>query len=119
MRNDRNQNYRNNNQNNEKFNRNGQNGNNNFRNNQNNRFGNNNNRRPLDEKGIDKNIKNIMTTEIVEKESQRDYSSKAIDKQKASRQYDEAKSIKKANKSRRSSQFEEFDTGKAKRFKTS
>ena len=117
MRNDRNQNYRNNNQNNEKFNRNGQNGNNNFRNNQNNRFGNNNNRRPLDEKGIDKNIKNIMTTEIVEKESQRDYSSKAIDKQKASRQYDEAKSIKKANKSRRSSQFEEFDTGKLKDLK--
>ncbi len=116
MRNDRNQNYRNNNQNNEKFNRNGQNGNNNFRNNQNNRFGNN-NRRPLDEKGIDKNIKNIMTTEIVEKESQRDYSSKAIDKQKASRQYDEAKSIKKANKSRRSSQFEEFDTGKLKDLK--
>ena len=117
MRNDRNQNYRNNNQNNEKFNRNGQNGNNNFRNNQNNRFGNNNNRRPLDEKGIEKNIKNIMTTEIVEKESQRDYSSKAIDKQKASRQYDEAKSIKKANKSRRSSQFEEFDTGKLKDLK--
>ena len=117
MRNDRNQNYRNNNQNNEKFNRNGQNGNNNFRNNQNNRFGNNNNRRPLDEKGIDKNIKNIMTTEIAEKENQRDYSSKAIDKQKASRQYDEAKSIKKANKSRRSSQFEEFDTGKLKDLK--
>ena len=116
MRNDRNQNYRNNNQNNEKFNRNGQNGNNNFRNNQNNRFGNN-NRRPLDEKGIDKNIKNIMTTEIVEKENQRDYSSKAIDKQKASRQYDETKSIKKANKSRRSSQFEEFDTGKLKDLK--
>ena len=117
MRNDRNQNYRNNNQNNEKLNRNGQNGNNNYRNNQNNRFGNNNNRRPLDEKGIDKNIKNIMTTEIVEKENQRDYSSKAIDKQKASRQYDEAKSIKKANKSRRSSQFEEFDTGKLKDLK--
>ena len=116
MRNDRNQNYRNNNQNNEKFNRNGQNGNNNFRNNQNNRFGNN-NRRPLDEKGIDKNIKNIMTTEIVEKENQRDYSSKAIDKQKASRQYDETKSIKKANKSRRSSQFEELDTGKLKDLK--
>ena len=116
MRNDRNQNYRNNNQNNEKFNRNGQNGNNNFRNNQNNRFGNN-NRRPLDEKGIDKNIKNIMTTEIVEKENQRDYSSKAIDKQKASRQYDEAKSIKKANKSRRSNQFEEFDTEKLKDLK--
>ena len=117
MRNDRNQNYRNNNQNNgERFNRNGQNGNNNYRNNQNNRFGNN-NRRPLDEKGIDKNIKNIMTTEIVEKENQRDYSSKVIDKQKASRQYDEAKATKKANKSRRNNQFDEFDSGKLKGLK--
>ena len=116
MRNDRNQNYRNNNQNNDRFNnRNGQNGNNNYRNNTNNRFGN--NRRPLDEKGIDKNIKNIMTTEIVEKESQRDYSSKAIDKQKASRQYDETKSIKRANKSRRNNQIEEFDSGKLKDLK--
>ena len=113
MRSDRNQNYRNNNQNGEKYNKNGQNGNNNFRNNQNNRFG----RRPLDEKGIDKNIKNIMTTEIVEKENQRDYSSKVIDKQKASRQYDETKANKKAAKSRRNNQFDEFDSGKLKGLK--
>ena len=77
--------------------RNGQNGdnrNNNFRNNQNDRFNQNrdgrdnrgqfNRNRPLDEKGIDKNIKNIMTTEIVEKELQRDYSNKVIEKQKIS-----------------------------------
>ena len=70
--------------------------------------------RPLDEKGIDKNIKNIMTTEIVEKENQRDYSSKVLDKQKASRQYDEAKATKKVNKSRRNNQFDEFDSGKLK-----
>ena len=108
-----NQNYRNN-QNGERNNRNGQNGNN-FRNNQNGRF--NNGRRPLDEKGIDKNIKNIMTTEMPEKEAQRDYSSKAIDKQKASRQYDDNKANKKANKSRRSNQFEEFDSGKLKDLK--
>ena len=115
MRNDRNGNFRNNNHGNERFNKNGQNGNNNYRNNQNNKFGN--NRRPLDEKGIDKNIKNIMTTEIVEKENQRDYSSKVLDKQKASRQYDEAKATKKANKSRRNNQFDEFDSGKLKGLK--
>ena len=106
--NDRNQNYRNNNQNYERNNKNGQNGN--FRNNnQNGRF---NNRRPLDEKGIDKNIKNIMTTEITEKENQRDYSTKAIDKQKANNKYDENRLNKKSNKSRRSNQFEEFDSEK-------
>ena len=94
-------------------NRNSQNGNNFRNNNQGGRF----NKRPLDEKGIDKNIKNIMTTEIVEKENQRDYSSKAIDKQKASRQYDEGKANKKANKSRRNNQFDEFDSGKLKDLK--
>ena len=117
----RNNNYRNyeknqvnnrNNQNNDRFNKNGQ---NNYRNNnQSERF---NNRRPLDEKGIDKNIKNIMSTEMPEKEAQRDYNSRAIDKQKASRQYDDNKTNKKANKSRRSNQFEEFDSGKLKDLK--
>ena len=107
--NDRNQNYRNN-QNNDRFNN--RNNANNFRNN-NQR---NNNRRPLDERGIDKNIKNIMTNEIVEKESQRDYTSKAIDKQKASRQYDDNRA-KKSNKSRRNNQFDEFDSGKLKDLK--
>ena len=112
--NDRNQNFRNNN---DKNNRNGQNGNNYRNNNQGGRFNNSNNRRSLDEKGIDKNIKNIMSTEMPEKENQRDYMSKAIDKQKASRQYDESKTNKKANKSRRSSQFDEFDSGKLKDLK--
>ena len=107
---DRNQNHRNN-QNGDR-NRNGQ--NNNYRNNQNGRF--NNGRRALDEKGIDKNIKNIMTQDMPEKENQRDYSSKAIDKQKASRQYDDNKS-KKQNKSRRNNQFDEFDSGKLKDLK--
>ena len=107
--NNRNQNYRNN-QNNDRFNN--RNNSNNFRNNN---QRNNNNRRPLDERGIDKNIKNIMTNEIVEKESQRDYTSKAIDKQKASRQYDDK--AKKNNKSRRNNQFDEFDSGKLKDLK--
>ncbi len=111
-----NPNYRNNNsQNNERNNRNRQNGNN-FRNNQNGRY-NNNNKRPLDEKGLDKNIKNIMTTEIPEKENQRDYNSKAIDKQKANNRYEENKTNKKANKARRNSQFDEFDSGKLKDLK--
>ena len=111
----RNNNYRNN-QNHDRNNRNGQNGNNGYRNNnnQNGRF---NNRKPLDEKGIDKNIKNIMTSEIIEKENQRDYSSRAIDKQKASRQYEDNKTNKKANKSRRNNQFDEFDSGKLKDLK--
>ena len=118
--NDRNNNFRNNNgnknfknnQNGDRNNKNGQ--NNNYRNNQNNRF--NNGKRPLDEKGIDKNIKNIMTTEIVEKESQRDYSSRAIDKQKANSKYDDNKT-KKQNKTRRNNQFDEFDSGKLKDLK--
>ena len=124
--NNKNQNYRNNNyknndrnqgfKNNDRNNRNGQNGNN-FRNNNQNGNGRFNNRRPLDEKGIDKNIKNIMTAEIPEKENQRDYTSKVIDKQKASRQYDDNKTTKKANKARRNNQFDEFDSGKLKDLK--
>ena len=116
----KNNNFRNNNfrdnQNGDRNNRSGQNGNNGYRNNnnQNGRF---NNRRPLDEKGIDKNIKNIMTTEIPEKENQRDYSSRAIDKQKANIKYEENKTNKKANKSRRNNQFDEFDSGKLKDLK--
>ena len=105
--NDRNQNYRNN-----ERGYNNHNNSNNFRNNN----GQRNNRRPLDERGIDKNIKNIMTNEVVEKESQRDYTSRAIDKQKASRQYDDNKA-KKTNKSRRNNQFDEFDSGKLKDLK--
>ena len=107
------------------FNRNNQSGNNNYRNNQNGDYRNNNqnnrgqfgNRgnRPLDEKGIDKNIKNIMTTEIVEKESQRDYSSKVMDKQKANSKYDENKAAKK--KSKKSGRFDEIDGGKLKDLK--
>lgn len=100
----------------------GENGQNRFQNNRNNggRFGNNNmarnDRRPLDEKGIDKNIKNIMATEMPEKENQRDYSTKSIDKQKQNNKFDENKN-KKQNKSRKSGRFEEFDGGKLKDLK--
>ena len=116
-----NNNYQNNNYNGYNQNR--------FQNNRNSngRFGNNNygqrnnnysrnERRPLDEKGIDKNIKNIMATEVVEKENQRDYSTKSIDKQKLNNKFDENKS-KKASKSRKSGRFEEFDGGKLKDLK--
>ena len=114
-------NYRNN-QNGNNY-RNNNDGRNNYRNNNgyNNQNGNRdrefNRNRPLDEKGIDKNIKNIMTTEVVEKELQRDYSNKVMEKQKANSKYDEQKSIKKATKSRKSGRFEEFDDGKLKDLK--
>lgn len=74
-----------------------------------------NERRPLDNKGIDRNIKDIMSVEI-EKENQRDYSTKAIDKQKVNNKYDENKATKKTT--RKSGRFnEEFDGEKLKNLK--
>ena len=91
--------------------------NNNFRNNQNRNNGGNFNRerRPLDEKGIDKNIKDIMAADVVEKENQRDFSSRAIDKVKFERK-EEKNQNQKANKNKKGSRFgaEEFDGGKLK-----
>ena len=87
---------RNNGQNN--FRNNNQNGRNGY-NNGGNRFGNN-NRRPLDEKGIEKNIKNIMTVETnIEEKSTREYN-RNIDKQKNNNKYDENRSNKKKNNRR-------------------
>ncbi len=71
-------------------------------------------RRPLDERGIEKNIKNIMASDVVEKESVREYANKAIDKQKNNR-YEE-KSNKKSSKSRRNG-FEEISSHKLKDLK--
>ena len=96
-------------QNNRPFNRDGQKSFNNNRNQSN--FG---GRRPLDEKGIEKNIKNIMASDIVEKESVREYANKAIDKQKNNR-YEE-KSNKKSSKSRKND-FEEISNHKLKDLK--
>lgn len=98
---------------------------NNFRNNPNRNNNNNNNgnngnfnrqRRPLDERGIDKNIKDIMATDVVEKENQRDFTSKAIDKAKFERKEEKNQ---KANKNKKGSRFtaEEFDGGKLKDLK--
>ena len=123
-RNNRNNNYNNN------YNNNSNNGNNNFRrnnnfnnknnyngnNNYNNNYNNNNrfnNRRPLDEKGIEKNIKNIMAVDTVEKEVVRDYS-KNIDKQKLNNKFDENKNKKSKT---RKNQNSNFDEGKLKTLK--
>ena len=71
-------------------------------------------RRPLDERGIEKNIKNIMASDVVEKENVREYANKSIDKQKNNR-YEE-KSNKKSSKSRKSN-FEEISSHKLKDLK--
>ena len=105
--------------NNNRFNNNRQNGDNKF-NNQNRNgqrpFNRNNNGRPLDNYGIDKNIKDIMATEIVEKEDKRDISTRAIDKEKANR-YEDNKA-KKGAKVKKGDRFsEEFNEGKLKDLK--
>ena len=109
------QNYQNNRNNN--FSRNGQNQNRNNNNNNGNnpnRF--NNSKRALDERGIDRNIKNIMESDIVEKENQRDFSSRAIDKVKFERKEERNQ---KTNKNKKGSRFgrEEIDNGKLKGLK--
>ena len=118
---------RNNNNNNYKnYNSSNNNGNNNFRKNNNrNNYENNgnangnggnrfNNRRPLDEKGIEKNIKNIMSVETAEKEIVREYN-KNIDKQKNNNKFDENKTTKKSKN--RKNQNSSFDEGKLKSLK--
>ena len=74
-----------------------------------NRFG---GRRPLDEKGIEKNIKNIMQSEVVEKEVVRDYN-KNMNKQKNNNRFEENKTKKSKNRKGDSG----FDEGKIKTLK--
>ncbi len=105
-------NYRDNNGQNRFNNRNNQNGQNKYGNNQQ-RQNFNRTQRPLDSKGIDKNIKDIMSTEIIEKENQRDYNNRAIDKAKSNR-YEEKN--KKSSRSRKGN-FDEFDSGKLNKLK--
>ena len=71
--------------------------------------------RPLDAKGIDKNIQNIMSAEMPEKEIQRDYSSKAIDKEKNNNRYEEK--TRKTNRNKKANKFNEFDGDKLKDLK--
>jgi translation initiation factor IF-2 len=100
-----NRNFKNNNNNNNRDNRDGY-RNNNYRNNNNN--GNNNFRnnnyskgpRPMDERTIEKNIKNIMSSEVVEKEVVREYNNKTIEKQKNNK-YEENKARKSVKASKR------------------
>ena len=107
-------NNRNNNFGNNNFNNNNGQRNNNVRpfNNRNNNEGY--NKRPLDNRGIEKNIKNIMATDVVEKETIRDYS-KAISKQKSNNKFEENKATKKQTKNRRSEG--DFDEDKLKSLK--
>ena len=104
------------NRDNNRYNRNGRNDyrqNNNGNNNRFNNNFNNNNKRPLDAKGIEKNIKNIMAVENIEKEPVREYN-RDIDKQKANNRFEENK-INKKNKNRRNNgNSRDFDEGKLK-----
>ena len=111
--NNQNRNYNKNNRNDNRFNNGNNKYNHNNRNN-NDRFG----KRPLDAKGIEKNIKNIMSQEVVEKEQTREYNrDKGIDKQKSNNRFDENNSNKKKNKSRRNNGNRDFDEGKLKSLK--
>ena len=98
-----NNNYRNNNYSNYRQNRN-ENGNNNY----------NHGRRSLDEKGIEKNIKNIMASETQEKEITREYN-KSIDKQKNNNKFEE-RNNKKSSKNKRNNNFD-FNEDKLKSLK--
>ncbi len=81
-----------------------QNGNNNFRNN---------GKRTLDDRGIEKNIKNIIAQDLGEKESVREYN-RTAGKQRNNRNIPDENRQRKNTKSRRE---EEFDSGKLKNLK--
>ena len=71
--------------------------------------------RSLDEKGIEKNIKNIMAADVVEKENVREYANKAIDKQKNNSKYDDNRGNKKGKN--RKNNYDEFSSHKLKDLK--
>ena len=74
--------------------------------------------RPLDERGIEKNIKNIMAADTVEKESVKEYN-RTADKQRNSNKFDENRNNKKSQKSRRNNNNnrEDINAGKLKSLK--
>ena len=109
FRNNQGQNNYNNNRNNNRFNNNKP----GFGNNNGGKF--NSQRRPLDERGIEKNIKNIMADTIPEKETVREYN-KAIDKQKNNNKFDENRQNKKA-RNKKGNSNNSFDEGKLKSLK--
>lgn len=109
-------NYRNQNRNN---NNNYKNENNGYRNRNTNNNGNGNNNRfggkkPLDARGIEKNIQNIMAADTIEKESVREYN-RGLDKQKNNNRFDENKTNKKSKT--RKNNGGNFDEGKLKSLK--
>ena len=79
-------------------------------------FGNSYNKKPLDKKGIEKNIKDIMAVETIEKEPTREYN-KSIDKQKENNRFNEVKTNKKSNKARRNNLDGEINEHKLKGLK--
>ena len=110
-----NTNYQNRNNRNNNFQNRNNNNNNNYQNRNNNYQGRNNSQRKLDEKGIDKKINNIMSADIVEKESVREYANKAIDKQKNNRNYNNDEPKPKKNK--RKNTGEDFSSDKLRHLK--
>ena len=70
----------------------------------------------MDEKSIEKNIKDIMAVETIEKEPAREYN-KAIDKQKENNRFNEVKTNKKSGKSRKNGQDGEINEHKLKGLK--
>ena len=115
QRNNQNSNYRRNDNRDNRNNNRNNNGRNDYRqnNNNNNRFG---NKKPLDAKGIEKNIKNIMAVENIEKEPVREYN-KEIDKQKENNRFEENKTNKKNKSRRNNNNHKDFDEGKLKSLK--
>ncbi len=113
---DRNSNYRDRNNSNNNYNKFGdKNRRNNYSQNNgysqgNTKFGN----RPLDDKGIEKNIKNIMSVETGEKESVREYN-KSIDKKKENNKFNENRNTKK--RTRRNQEDYDINEGKLKNLK--
>ena len=103
---------RNNNRNENRFNNNNNNNNNRFNNRNNNGYS----KRPLDARGIEKNIKNIMSVENGEKEQVREYN-RGLDKQKNNNRYEENKNNKKNSSKSRKNNNREFDEGKLKTLK--
>ena len=98
---------------------NGQNRRNNIQGNQYNNKGNGqrfNGNRPLDERGIEKNIKDIMSIENIEKEPVREYN-KAIDKEKDKNKFDETRQSRKNSKSRKGEENNSINEHKLKRLK--
>lgn len=71
--------------------------------------------RPLDERGIERNIKDIMAVETIEKEPAREYN-KSIDKQKQNSKFDDNRT-KKSSKSRKGNQNGEINEHKLKGLK--